>query len=90
MNKQHGKWVEMQFSDQPPTKKIPDGLKLVLWKITDTSGASAYDWGFANWSGGEWEAIEVPMGYEATVASWSEPLDPKILLAVPSKIIKLN
>jgi len=90
MNKQHGKWLEWQFSDKLPGPKVPTGLKLVLWKITDNSNAAAYDWGFALWEGNAWESIEVPAGFTAEVVWWSEPLDPSVLLTEPSKIIKLN
>lgn len=88
MNKQHGKWVEMQFSDQPPTKKIPNGVKYVLFKLTDATGLNTYDWGMSEWDGKEWGYPEIPEGYNIEVAWWSEPLDPQILLAIPSKIIR--
>lgn len=90
MNKQHGRWVEMQFSDKPPTKKINPGHKYVLFKVTDNSGAVMYDWGMSEWDGKQWGSPETPEGYSVEVVWWSEPLDPKILLAVPSKIIGLN
>lgn len=90
MNKQHGKWVEMQFSSLPPTKKIPPGIKYVLFKVIDNAGTVTYDWGMSEWTGLEWGTGEVPEGYTCTVSWWSEPMDPKILLAVDSKIIKLN
>lgn len=90
MNKQHGKWVEMQFSSQPPTKKIPPGHKYVLFKVTDNAGTITYDWGMSEWTGSAWGLPETPEGYAVAVAWWSEPLDPAVLLSVPSKIIKLN
>lgn len=90
MNKQHGRWVEMQFSDKIPDKKVPTGAKYVLFKVTDNSGKIYHDWGMSEWDGQEWGTGEVPDGYTCVVVWWSEPLDPQVLLAVPSKIIKLN
>lgn len=75
------------YTVNPSQKNV--GLKHVLWKITDDKNVSTYDWGFAEWLGNNWNAIEVPEGFIATVSHWANIADPVTLLGF-SKIITMD
>ena len=82
------KKIEMVFYKTNPVEKNT-GLKFVLWAVTDTDGNINHDWGFADWVGSEWDAMEVPEGYTAKVEYWANTVNPELLLKEPSKIITL-
>lgn len=84
------KTIDMVFRSGLPTKKVPAGVKYVLFKVIDANGVATYDWGMSEWDGKEWGYPEIPIGYTATVAWWADTLHPDVLLVEPSKIIKLN
>lgn len=52
-----------------------EGLKFVLFKITEGDKTKGFEYGFANWTGKEWEEVHPT----ATVFKWGELPDPKIL-----------
>lgn len=81
------KKIELLFYRTAPSEENT-GIKNVLWEINDGTNLS-HDWGFAVWDGREWEPIEVPEGYTATVHSWANCIDPAKLLKEESKIIRL-
>lgn len=66
------------------------GLKFVLWEVADVAGTYTHDWGFAEWLGQEWQSIETPEGYTATVIRWANTIDPQTLLKEEGKIISLG
>ncbi len=80
----------VEFTFYSTTTPEFEGLKLVLWGITDTDGVNTYDWGFASWDGQAWEDITVPEGYTAKVVWWANTLPPDVLLKEKNKIITLN
>lgn len=82
------KTVEFTFYSITTPEK--EGLKLVLWEIVDDKNIPIYDWGFAYWSGSEWDSIGIPDGFTATVKWWAETLHSDVLLKEKSKIISLN
>lgn len=82
------KKIEMVFYKTKPSENNI-GLKYVLWEVNDGTTV-AHDWGFANWTGSEWEAIEVPNGYTADVIWWANTVDADLLLKQKSKIISLR
>jgi len=83
------KKVEMLFYNTAPSKENT-GLKFVLWEIVEVLDVPVvqYDWGFANWSGDAFDAIEVPEGYTARVMRWANTIDPAVLLE-EKKIISI-
>jgi hypothetical protein len=80
------KKIEMLFYAVNPSEKNT-GLKFVLWEINDGTNIT-HDWGFAEWDGNDWQPIEVPEGYTATVARWANTIDPAVLLK-ESRIVKI-
>ena len=82
------KKIELLFYSVSPSP-TNTGLKHVLWAITDAAGKVTHDWGFAEWGGEYWGAIDVPEGYSATVEYWANTVDPELLVKENSKIIKL-
>jgi hypothetical protein len=81
------KTVEMIFYAVAPSE-TNIGLKFVLWEISQDKQDPVYDWGFANWTGTAFEAIEVPEGYSARVMRWANTIDP-VLVLNDSRIITL-
>ena len=81
MNKE----IKLTYYNSPPSKENT-GLKHVLWEVSDGNNTN-HDWGFAEWNGSEWGAIDVPEGYTATVVWWANPCDPAYLV---SNIIRLG
>ncbi len=83
------KKVELIFYRTNPSEKNI-GIKNVLVQITDDKGLNSYDWGMCNWDGAEWGSVgEVPEGWTVSIHSWSNMVDPQVLLVEPSKIIRI-
>ena len=81
------KKVELLFYKTNPSKENI-GFKHVLFEIADSEGNITHDWGFAYWLGTEWDAIEVPDGYQSKVAAWANTVNPSVVLN-ETKIIKV-
>jgi hypothetical protein len=73
------------YRTAPPEKAT--GVKHVLWEITTDKGAKVYDWGFSEWNGSEWSAVDVPEGYTATVFAWAHTVNPSY---VTSPLMHIN
>lgn len=56
-------------------KPTEAGLKFVLFQIKDNDVVKGYDYGFANWTGNEWEEVSPT----ATVVKWADIPHPKVL-----------
>lgn len=84
------KKIELLFYKTNPSEKN-QGLKHVLWEVTDPEGGKAHDWGFCEWNGFDWNmsGVEPPEGFTARVAFWANPVDPILLLKEQSKIIRI-
>ncbi len=80
------KKIELAFYNTAPSKE-DEGLKLVIWGITDDKEVTTYDWGFAYWNGTEFEGVETLEGYTVKVMRWANTVDPKVVLE-DSVIIK--
>jgi len=80
------KKLTLTFRDTDPKT---EGLKFVLFAVTDADNLVTHDWGFANWNGKGFDGVEVPEGYKCEVVWWADNADPVELLAEESKIIKL-
>lgn len=83
------KKIEMLFYPTLPSA-TNTGMKFVLCEVTTDTGKVIHDWGLCEWLGTEWGNFEVPEGVTCKVIWWSNTLDPTVLLAEPSKIIKLG
>lgn len=81
------KKVELIFYRTNPSD-TNQGLKHVLWEITDSENVITFDWGYAMWDGKAWNEIEVPEGYTAQVHSWANTVNPDVLTN-ESKIIRI-
>lgn len=81
------KKIEMIFYKTTPSE-TNTGLKFVLWAVDGPAGI-AHDWGFCEWKGTEWDEIQVPEGYTASVVRWANTVEPDLLLN-ESKIISLG
>lgn len=82
------KKLEFLFYPTNPSEKNA-GLKFVLFEVTTNEGTVLHDWGFAEWNGLEWLAVEAPEGYSVKVKWWANTLNPDLLIKEPGKIIKL-
>lgn len=78
----------MLFYPVNPSEKNT-GMKFVLFEIVTDEAVIIHDWGFANWNGAGWDAVEAPEGFVTTVKWWSNTLNPDVLLKEKSKIIKV-
>jgi hypothetical protein len=56
-------------------KPTTEGLKFVLFRISDGNKTLGHEYGFANWTGKEWEEVDP----SASVFMGAEVPDPKIL-----------
>jgi len=83
------KKVELLFYRTNPSEKN-QGMKYVLFQITDAEGGNTYDWGFALWDGLQWDMPEPPPDFTLQVHSWSNNVDPAIILTDPTKIIPVK
>ena len=84
------KKVELLFYRTNPSEGN-QGIKNVLVQITDPDGNNAYDWGMCYWDGKEWGSVgEVPEGFTVSIHSWSNMIDPAVILTEPSRIIPIK
>ena len=83
------KKIELLFYRTNPPEKN-QGMKYVLFQITDAEGLNTYDWGFALWDGTQWDMPEAPPDFKLQVHSWSNNVDPKLLLTEPTRIIPIS
>ncbi len=82
------KQIAMLFYEVNPSPENT-GLKYVLWEVSDGKNIT-YDWGFADWDGKQWGAIETPEGYTAKVIWWANTANPDLLVKpVKGKIITI-
>lgn len=65
--------IEMNTALKKPDK---EGLKFVLFRIESEGKLKGFDYGFANWTGYEWEEVDP----SATVIMWGSMPNPSILL----------
>ncbi len=73
------KILPLEFHDYASLPK-DEGLKMVMFRLEDTETTKliGYDWGFANFSNGEFEVMETD-GVKAWVVKWAVLPHPKIL-----------
>jgi hypothetical protein len=66
--------------DVPDT--VADGLKLVLFEVSQDGRFKGYDWGFATWTKTEnWEDMDNEEGFRARVVRWADMPKPQNLLS---------
>lgn len=65
--------IEMRTTLENPPEA---GLKFVLFRIKKEGKLLGFDYGFANWTGKEWEEVDP----SATVTMWGTMPNPGVLL----------
>lgn len=83
------KKIELIFYRTNPSE-VNQGMKHVLFQITDADGGNTYDWGYALWDGLQWDMPEPPPDFALHVHSWANTVDPQLLLKDPPKIIPIK